>query len=66
MSRNIFFSSFKYRMFYVLYPFVTYLLTLPHKRTLSTKKISFHFLRELLNDALSVFRLYRVGKQDDV
>jgi hypothetical protein len=30
---NVFFSSFEYRMFYVLYPFVTYLLILP--RTLS-------------------------------
>jgi hypothetical protein len=25
-----FFSSFEYHMFYVLYPFVTYLLTLSH------------------------------------
>jgi hypothetical protein len=24
------FSRFEYRMFYILYPFVTYLLTLPH------------------------------------
>jgi hypothetical protein len=31
MSRNkCFFPRFKYHMFYVLYPFVTYLLTLPH------------------------------------
>jgi uncharacterized membrane protein len=30
MSRNKYFlSSFEYHMFYVLYPFVTYLLTLP-------------------------------------
>jgi hypothetical protein len=30
MSRNkCFFSRFEYRMFYVLYPFVTYLLTRP-------------------------------------
>jgi hypothetical protein len=29
MSRNKGFSSFEYHMFYVLYPFVTYLLTLP-------------------------------------
>jgi hypothetical protein len=28
MSRNIFFSKFEYHMFYVLYSFVTYLLTL--------------------------------------
>jgi hypothetical protein len=26
---NVFFSSFEYHVFYVLYPFVTYLLTLP-------------------------------------
>jgi hypothetical protein len=29
MSRNKCFSGFEYHMFYVLYPFVTYLLTLP-------------------------------------
>jgi hypothetical protein len=29
MSRNKSFSSFEYRVFYVLYPLVTYLLTLP-------------------------------------
>jgi hypothetical protein len=28
------FSRFRYHMFYILYPFVTYLLTLPHKWTL--------------------------------
>jgi hypothetical protein len=28
---NVFFSRFEYRMFYVVYPFVTYLLTLPLK-----------------------------------
>jgi hypothetical protein len=27
---NVFFPRFKYHMFYVLYPFVTYLLNLPH------------------------------------
>jgi hypothetical protein len=31
MSRNkCFFFRFEYHMFYVLYPFVTYLLTVPH------------------------------------
>jgi hypothetical protein len=31
MSRNkCFFSRFGYYKFYILYPFVTYLLTLPH------------------------------------
>jgi hypothetical protein len=29
MSRNKYFPRFEYHMFYVLYPFVTYLLTLP-------------------------------------
>jgi hypothetical protein len=33
MSRNeCFFTWFEYHMFYVLYPFVTYLLTLPQSR----------------------------------
>jgi hypothetical protein len=37
MSRNkCFFSRFEYRMFYILYPFVIYLLTLP--RTLMLKE----------------------------
>jgi hypothetical protein len=30
---NVFFSSFEYHMFYVLYAIVTYLLTLPRMRT---------------------------------
>jgi hypothetical protein len=29
---NVFLSRFEYYIFYVLYPFVTYLLTLPRKR----------------------------------
>jgi hypothetical protein len=34
MSRNKCFSRLEYHMFYVLYPFVTYLLTLPRKYTI--------------------------------
>jgi hypothetical protein len=33
---KIFFSRFEYRMFYVVYQFVTYLLTLPHTSILSS------------------------------
>jgi hypothetical protein len=32
MSRNTFFPRFEYHIFYVLYLFVTYLLTLPHMK----------------------------------
>jgi hypothetical protein len=30
VEKQMFFSGFKYQMFYISYPFVTYLLTLPH------------------------------------
>jgi hypothetical protein len=33
------FSRFEYRMFYVLYPFVTCLLTLPHIMTVSNENL---------------------------
>jgi TRAP-type mannitol/chloroaromatic compound transport system permease small subunit len=42
--RNImFFSRFEYHMFYVLYPFVTYLLILP-RRSLSVEDTSDNFI----------------------
>jgi hypothetical protein len=32
---NVFFSMFEHHMFYILYPFVTYLLTLPRSKPIS-------------------------------
>jgi hypothetical protein len=39
MPRNKMFSRFEYHMFYVLYPFVTYLLTLPRNERRNVLKI---------------------------
>jgi hypothetical protein len=61
MLRNICF--FQVRISHVLrFIFtVAYLLNLPRAIRQFLLKISFPFLRELFNDAVSVFRLYSVG-----
>jgi hypothetical protein len=51
MSRNIFFQ-FEYLIFYVLYPFVTYLLTLP--RTIVSHPVCFHRIPKRIFSMLHV------------
>jgi hypothetical protein len=46
MSRKNVSSRFEYHMFYVLYPVVTYLLTLPHTNTNTTN---------MTNNTLKIF-----------
>jgi hypothetical protein len=53
--KNIYSSSFEYLMFYVLYPFVTYLLTLPRmQRSYTSREWSVDVSRQSHEDATTI------------